>query len=44
MTEVLAALRLQEAYADFERSSAALTPAEFDRDWTAFLTESQAWL
>jgi hypothetical protein len=44
VTEVLAALALRDAFEDFERSSAALTPAEFDRAWTRFLTEAQAWL
>jgi hypothetical protein len=44
VTEVLAALNLQEAYAAFSARTAAMTPAEFDRAWSTFLTEVQQWL
>lgn len=44
VTEILAALSLQEAYREFEARTAAMAPAEFDAEWTRFVTEVQRWL
>ena len=44
VTEVLAALELRDAYDAFAAESASMTPGEFDRAWTAFLTQVQQWL
>lgn len=44
VTEVLAALELQDAYRAFEARTATMSPAEFDAEWTRFVTEVQRWL
>src|SRR3712207_8840091 len=41
VTEVLAALDLRARYERFAAQAAKLPPAEFDRAWTAFLTDAQ---
>ena len=44
VTEILAALRLRDAYRAFEARTAGMAPGEFDREWSNFLTEVQQWL
>ncbi len=44
VTEVLAALELRRRYDRFAGEAAGLSPAEFDRAWTGFVTDVQRWL
>lgn len=44
VTEIVAALELEKAYAAFAARVPAMTPSEFDLEWRRFVTEVQGWL
>jgi hypothetical protein len=44
VTEILAALELQEAYGRFQERTRGMSTAEFDRAWSELMDEVQPWL